>query len=103
MGNGYHYRIAATIDAVDAAAWDRLHASAEASITLTRHYLRAVEQERLFGSEPLYITLASADAPDLIAAAVCAIMPLDMVALADQGVQRLVGAARRYAPSMLFT
>jgi predicted N-acyltransferase len=103
MGNGYHYRVVATIDAVDAAAWDRLHASADTNITLTRHYLRAVEQERLFGSAPLYITLASVDAPDLIAAAVCAIMPLDLVALADQRVQRLAEGVRRLAPAFLFT
>ncbi len=102
MANVYRYRIAATIDAVDAAAWDMLCASADADIVLSRHYLRAVEQERLFGNAPLYITLSPIDAPDLIAAAVCAIMPLDVVALANQGVQRIVSTVRRHAPSFLY-
>jgi Peptidogalycan biosysnthesis/recognition len=101
MAGGYFYRVTPSIAQVDPTAWDDLCANTGAGVMHTRRYLQVVEDERLFDGEQRYITLSTPGSSQLLAAAICTILPIDLVSLADEPVRRAVGAIRKLVPSFL--
>jgi predicted N-acyltransferase len=101
MAGGYFYRVTSTITRVDPAAWDELCASAGAGAMHSRRYLQVIEDERLFDGEQRYITLSMPGSSQLLAAAICTILPIDLVSLADEPIRRVVGTIRKLVPSFL--